>query len=106
MAQRLVLAVYDGQDAGSRGLLWKAVNGENTLYLLGTIHMDRNNVYPFHKSLRDAISASDTVIFEVSIRRTTAWRTTSAQTSTGTPWRPSSPWAWTRRPLAAISPGP
>ncbi len=65
MAQRLVLAVYDGQDAGSRGLLWKAVNGENTLYLLGTIHMDRNNVYPFHKSLRDAISASDTVIFEV-----------------------------------------
>ena len=65
MAQRLVLAVYDRCGAGSKGLLWKASGGENTLYLLGTVHADRNNVYPFHKSLRDAISAADTVIFEV-----------------------------------------
>ena len=46
MAERLILALYDANDAGSRGLLWKAVNGDNTLYLLGTIHMDRSNVYP------------------------------------------------------------
>lgn len=65
MAQRLVLAVYDQNDAGSRGMLWKATNGDNTLYLLGTIHVDRSNVYPFHKSLRDAISTSQEVIFEV-----------------------------------------
>ena len=65
MAERLVLAVYDLCDAGSRGLLWKATNGDNTLYLLGTIHVDRNNVYPFHKSLRDAVAASQEVIFEV-----------------------------------------
>ena len=67
MANRLILAVYDQQDAGSRGLLWKAVNGENTLYLLGTIHLDRDNVYPLHKSLRDAIQASETVIFELDL---------------------------------------
>ena len=65
MANRLILAIYDGQDAGSKGLLWKAVNGDNTLYLLGTIHLDRDNVYPLHKSLRDAIDASQTVIFEL-----------------------------------------
>lgn len=65
MAERLVLAVYDLCDAGSRGLLWKAVNGDNTLYLLGTIHVDRSNVYPLHKSLRDAVAASQEVIFEV-----------------------------------------
>jgi uncharacterized protein YbaP (TraB family) len=65
MTQRLILALYDQADAGSKGLLWKATNGDNTLYLLGTIHMDRGNVYPFHKSLRDAIAAAQEVIFEV-----------------------------------------
>ena len=65
MTCRLILAVYDANDAGSKGLLWKAVNGENTLYLLGTIHLDRDNVYPLHKSLRDAIDAAQTVAFEL-----------------------------------------
>ncbi len=65
VAVRLVLAIYDGQDAGSRGLLWKAVNGSNTLYLLGTIHMDRNNVYPFHKSLRAALASAQAVFLEL-----------------------------------------
>lgn len=65
MAQRLVLAVYDNQDAGSKGLLWKATNGDNTLYLLGTIHLDRSNVYPLHKSLREALLSADTVAFEL-----------------------------------------
>lgn len=65
MSVRLVLAVYDGADAGSRGLLWKVANGKNTLYLLGTVHVDRNNVYPFHKSLRAALASAQTVIFEL-----------------------------------------
>ena len=67
MANRLILAVYDEEDAGSKGLLWKATNGENTLYLLGTIHLDRDNVYPLHKSVRDAIAASEEVIFELDL---------------------------------------
>lgn len=65
MSVRLVLAVYDGADAGSRGLLWKVTNGKNTLYLLGTVHVDRSNVYPFHKSLRAALASAQTVIFEL-----------------------------------------
>lgn len=65
MAGRLILAVYDRQDAGSHGLLWKATSGENTLYLLGTAHMDRSNVYPFHKSLRAALASADEVYFEL-----------------------------------------
>ena len=67
MANRLILAVYDEQDAGSKGLLWKATNGENTLYLLGTIHLDRDNVYPLHKSVREALQASEEVIFELDL---------------------------------------
>lgn len=65
MAQRLVLRLYDLYGAGSQGLLWKAVNGENTLYLLGTIHVDRDNIYPFTKQLRDIIATSDDAVFEV-----------------------------------------
>lgn len=65
MAGRLVLAVYDQADAGSQGLFWKATNGRNTLYLLGTAHMDRSNVYPFHKSLRAALASADEVYFEL-----------------------------------------
>lgn len=65
MSVRLVLAVYDGADAGSQGLLWKVTNGKNTLYLLGTVHVDRSNVYPFHKSLRAALASAQTVIFEL-----------------------------------------
>ncbi len=65
MATRLILAVYDGEDAGSKGLFWKVVNGDNTLYLLGTAHMDRGNIYPFHKTLREAITSSDKVVLEL-----------------------------------------
>ena len=70
MARRLILALYDQAGAGSKGLLWKAVKGGNTLYLLGTIHVDRSNVYPFHKSLRDAIAVSQEAIFEVDFNDT------------------------------------
>lgn len=65
MTGRLVLAMYDRQDAGSHGLLWKATNGKNTLYLLGTAHMDRGNIYPFHKSLRAALASASEVYFEL-----------------------------------------
>ncbi len=65
MADSLVLNLYDQQNAGSLGLLWKAEGNGNTLYLLGSIHTDRNNVYPFHKQLRDIILNAEQVSFEL-----------------------------------------
>ena len=65
MADSLILNLYDQQNAGSLGLLWKAEGNGNTLYLLGSIHTDRNNVYPFHKQLRDIILNADQVSFEL-----------------------------------------
>ena len=55
MANSLILNLYDQQNAGSLGLLWKAEGNSNTLYLLGSIHTDVNNTYPIHKQLRDII---------------------------------------------------
>ena len=66
MANSLILNLYDQENAGSLGLLWKADNGAgNTLYLLGSIHTDVNNTYPFHKQLRDIILNADQVTFEL-----------------------------------------
>ncbi len=66
MANSLILNLYDQQNAGSLGLLWKATNGAgNTLYLLGSIHTDVNNTYPFHRQLRDIILNADQVTFEL-----------------------------------------
>ena len=64
-ANRLILALYDQQNAGSIGLLWKAEGNGNTLYLLGSIHTDRNNLYPFHKQLRDIITGAELAAFEL-----------------------------------------
>ena len=64
-ASRMILALYDGQNAGSLGLLWKAEGNGNTLYLLGSIHTDRNNLYPFHKQLRDIITSAELAAFEL-----------------------------------------
>lgn len=65
MATRLILGAYDSKNAGSRGLLWKATKGENTLYILGTAHMERGNLYPFHQTLRNALRSADTVVLEL-----------------------------------------
>ena len=64
-ADRMILALYDQQNAGSLGLLWKAEGNGNTLYLLGSIHTDRSNLYPFHKQLRDIITGVELAAFEL-----------------------------------------
>ena len=61
----MILALYDSQNAGALGLLWKAEGNGNTLYLLGSIHTDRDNLYPFHKQLRDIITSSELAAFEL-----------------------------------------
>lgn len=47
-ADRLILNLYDQQNAGSLGLLWKAEGGGNTLYLLGSIHTDHTSSCKAH----------------------------------------------------------
>ena len=64
-ANRMILALYDQENAGSLGLLWKAEGNGNTLYLLGSIHTDRGNLYPFHKQLRDIITGVELAAFEL-----------------------------------------
>jgi uncharacterized protein YbaP (TraB family) len=48
----------------SRGFLWKAQNGENTVYLLGSIHVADGNMYPLHDSIEEAFAVSDYLVVE------------------------------------------
>jgi uncharacterized protein YbaP (TraB family) len=65
MASRLVLSLYDYYNAGSLGFLWKAEGNGVTLYMLGSIHVDRDNIYPFHSQLRSLFREADGAVFEV-----------------------------------------
>ncbi|SMC56762.1 TraB/GumN family protein [Papillibacter cinnamivorans] len=65
ISRRFITNLYEESGKGSLGLLWKAQNGGNTLYLLGTIHVDRGNIYPFSQDLMDAILSAQTAVFEV-----------------------------------------
>ena len=121
MADSLILNLYDQQNAGSLGLLWKADNGEgNTLYLLGSIHTDVNNTYPFHKQLRDIILNADQVTFELDFNDqaqiaefaamqvysdgTTLADHVSPELYQATVKVPPS-WEWTSRPSPSTRPG-
>ena len=67
LSARFVLACYDYAGAGSRGLLWKVTNPQNgaVLYLMGTYHVDMNNMYPVNGIVRSAIDVSGRVYFEL-----------------------------------------
>ena len=67
MASRLVQFGYDAAGGGAKGLLWKATKGQNTLYLLGSIHLGIPDMYPMQKSIRDAFAQSDTLWVEVNL---------------------------------------
>ena len=45
--------------------MWKAEKDGTTVYLLGTIHVDRGNIYPFGSQLRGVMTDADRVVFEV-----------------------------------------
>ena len=66
-AVRLVEKVYDTVGAGSKGLLWKAAKGDNTIYILGSIHIGNTNIYPLNKNLKDVFKKSEKLIVEASL---------------------------------------
>ena len=65
MGSRCVTALVDLLDDGSNGFLWKAEKDGTTVYLLGTIHIDRGSIYPFGSQLRGVMADADRVVFEV-----------------------------------------
>jgi hypothetical protein len=50
--------------SGSRGLLWKAASGKGVVYLLGSIHIADESIYPLSPAIEEAFAASDALVVE------------------------------------------
>lgn len=53
--------------AGDRLLFYKAVHEKTELYLLGSMHLARQDIYPLRPQIMQAFDASDTLVVEVDI---------------------------------------
>ncbi len=66
----LLLAVVIQPTYAARNLcMWKIQNGYTTVYLLGSIHAMREDMYPLPSPILDAFRKSDTVVFEVDLTK-------------------------------------
>lgn len=54
---------------GGKCMMWKATNGTNVVYLLGSIHIGSKKMYPLAKPIEDAYSASKTLVVEVNLNK-------------------------------------
>ncbi len=61
---RFIDYVYQAYDAGSKGFMWKATKGGNTVYMMGSIHVGDYSMYPMDDQVKDAFNASDELYVE------------------------------------------
>lgn len=66
-ATRLINSVYLEANEGAKGLLWKVTQDGNTVYLLGSVHVAKHDIYPFSQQLKQAYSDSDILVVEANI---------------------------------------
>lgn len=55
---------FQGKVAESRGILYRAEKDGKTAYLLGSIHIGNQLMYPFGQDIQDAMEASDVFVLE------------------------------------------
>jgi uncharacterized protein len=67
IASRLVTCIYDLLDASSKGFLWEAKANGNTVYMLGSIHMATNDIYPLSDKILAAYNSSEALAVEVNL---------------------------------------
>jgi len=54
-------------EPGSKGFLWRVTGGENSGYLVGTIHVARKEMYPLDEDLEHAIEESSYIGLELDL---------------------------------------
>lgn len=68
----LLMALFGCQNGSSEdendgGFLWKAENGDTTVYLQGTIHLGNESFYPLNDQIENAYEESDVVLPEIDL---------------------------------------
>lgn len=64
---KLIEKLYQNQNAGSEGLLWKATKGNTTVYMLGSIHIADPSIYPMDKTLLELFNQSSALLVEANL---------------------------------------
>ncbi|MFA9558560.1 TraB/GumN family protein [Evansella sp. AB-rgal1] len=54
-------------DEASKGIFYKVEETSNTVYLLGSIHVGSEDIYPLHENIEEAFAESDYLAVEVDI---------------------------------------
>jgi uncharacterized protein YbaP (TraB family) len=67
IATRLTTVVYEALGASSKGFLWEVKSGENTVYLLGSIHLASTDIYPFSSKMWMAYYYSNALVVEANL---------------------------------------
>jgi uncharacterized protein YbaP (TraB family) len=68
----LVLITIAGAQDGSKSFLWKVRSESATAYILGSVHILKEDIYPLKKSIEDAFEKSDALAVEVNINEADA----------------------------------
>ena len=63
------LAAQDTPAAAKKALFWKATSGNNSLYLLGSIHVGSKDLYPLPKEIEQPFANAKTLIVEVDLNK-------------------------------------
>lgn len=56
-----------GEPDGPGGFLWKAENEDTTVYLQGTIHVGKADLFPMNEKIENAYTESDVVVPEIDL---------------------------------------
>lgn len=67
LATHFIEGTYAQLDEGAKGLGYKITNKENTIYMLGSIHVGTSEMYPVSKSLKEAFNESEALFVEANI---------------------------------------
>jgi uncharacterized protein len=63
----VILWSFHSVYAASDPLFWKAVKGDETIALLGTVHTGRKTFYPLPKTIEDALRRSKALLLEIDL---------------------------------------
>jgi len=56
-----------------KNFLWKVQSRSATVYLLGSIHFLKEDIYPLHKAIENAYESSNNLVVEANINKSASW---------------------------------
>ena len=67
----LVFSLYVPETSSQeqKSFLWKVQSRGNTVYLLGSIHLLKKEIYPLHRKIEEAFDRSDVLVVEADVNR-------------------------------------